>query len=387
MCKKISFILSLLLIMNIGLSPVTVLAEESMNLTCKSALLIEAGSGKVLYEKNSHEKLPPASVTKIMTMLLTMEALQSGKITLDDKVTISKNASDKKVEGTKLLLEFSEVRTVNELLLGIAIESANDACIAMGEHIAGSEEKFVELMNTRAQELGMLDTTFKNPHGLHVDGHVTSANDIGIMSRELLKHEKIFDYISQYMVTVHVGRNNDVQRDLVNKNKMVRFYDDVDGIKTGFTNEAGFCMSLTAKKDDLRLISVIMGSPANNTRNIEARKLIDYGFANYASRTILKAGETIGTTNIKQGDISTMDLVVEKDVKLLVNKSDTVEDLYKDIQLMDNLKAPIKKGDVIGQIIISSEGKELMRENIISSLDIKKANVLINMKKILQSMQ
>ena len=260
-----------------------VYAADDMNLNCKSALLMDYGTGKVIYEQNPHEKLAPASVTKVMTMLLTMEALDSGKIAFEDKVTISPQASSKNNKGTMLLLEAGEVRTVKELLYGIAVESANDACIAMAEHISGSEDEFVKLMNKRAKELGAMDTNFVNPNGLPANGHVTSAYDLALMSKELMKHDKISEFISKYMVTVYVGKNNNVKRELVNKNKMIRFYNDVDGIKTGWTEEAGYCISVTAKRGNLRLISVVMGAPKVEIRNKEARKLIDYGFANYSS--------------------------------------------------------------------------------------------------------
>ena len=267
MRRKIYSIILILAIMTINLL-VLVNSDNEISLNCKSALLMEASSGTIIYEMNSHEKLEPASVTKIMTMLLTMEALQSGRITLEDKVIISNKAS--KMTGTCLLLEEGEVRTVNDLLLGIAVESANDASVAIAEHIAGSEEEFVKMMNNKAKELGMSDTVFMNCHGLHDEGHVTSAHDIGIMSRELLKHEKIFDYISIYMTKVTVGKKNNVVRELANKNKMVRFYDDVDGIKTGYTEKAMYCISVTAKRNNMRLISVIMGAPSTGSRNNDA---------------------------------------------------------------------------------------------------------------------
>ena len=203
---------------------IPVYAADDMNLNCKSAVLMDFGTGRIIYEQNSRENLSPASVTKVMTMLLIIEALDSGKIAYEDKVTISDQASSKNSKGTMLLLEAGEVRTVKELMFGIAVESANDASIAMAEHISGSEEEFVKLMNRRAKELGATDSNFVNPNGLPASGHVTSAHDIAIISSELLKHTDIFEFISKYMVTVYVGKKNNIKREVVNKNKLVRFY-------------------------------------------------------------------------------------------------------------------------------------------------------------------
>ncbi len=354
---------------------------DNMDLNCKSAILIDASTGTIIVEKNAHESLPPASVTKVMTMLLIMEAIDSNKISLEDKVTISKEAASKKIEGTKLLLEAGEVRTVKDLLYGIAVESANDGCIAMGEHISGSEEQFVELMNKRAKELGMNDTTFKNPHGLHVDGHVTSAYDIGIMSRELIKHEKIFDFISKYMITVNVGKKNDVKRELVNKNKMVHFYKDIDGIKTGFTNEAMYCISLTSKRSDLRLISVIMGASTIDIRSKEARKLLDYGFANYKNINIAKAGETIREVNINKGDQMKINAVTASDCTILAPKGQDNGTLEKIVNLPKTLSAPISKGQKIGELILYRNGTEAGKYALYSDRDVIKSTFINNIRK------
>lgn len=356
-----------------------VYSSDDMNLNCKSALLMDYGTGKIIYEQNSHEKLAPASVTKVMTMLLTIEALDSGRIGYEDKVTISSQASSKNNKGTMLLLEEGEVRTVKELLYGIAVESANDACIAMAEHIAGSEEEFVGLMNKRAKELGANDTNFVNPNGLPAEGHVTSAHDIALMSKELLKHEKIFDFISKYMITIYVGKDNNVKRELVNKNKMVRFYNDVDGIKTGWTEDAGYCISVTARRGNMRLISVVMGAPKVDVRNREARKLIDYGFANFSSLVIAKKGDKIQDVRISKGSSMKVNAVIENEISVLLNKSEE-KNIKKTVELPEIVNAPVKKGDKLGEIVICINDKEVGRYNLVCDIDVSKSSFTNNLK-------
>jgi len=356
-----------------------VYASDNMNLDCKSALLMDYSTGKVIYEQNPHEKLAPASVTKIMTMLLLMEALDSGKISFEDKVTISPQASSKNNKGTMLLLEAGEVRTLKELFYGIAVESANDACIAVAEHISGSEEEFVKLMNKRAKELGAMDSNFVNPNGLPAEGHVTSAYDLALISKELLKHDKIFEFISKYMVTVYVGKKNDVKRELVNKNKMIRFYNDVDGIKTGWTEDAGYCVSITAKRGNLRLISVIMGAPKVEIRNKEARKLIDYGFANYNSFPVARKGDKLQEVKVSKGSVLTINAVTDRDISVLLSKGEE-KGIKKTIQLPEKINAPMKKGDKLGELIISINDSEVGRYDLVCDSDISKSSFLNNLK-------
>lgn len=376
--KMLSIFIVLMIIFNTAF---IAYADNSIDLDCKSALLMDAATGTIIYEMNPNVKLEPASVTKIMTMLLTMEALDSGKISLDDDVIISGNVS-KMVTGTRLMLEEGEVRTVEDLLYGIAVESANDASIAMGEHICGSEEEFVNLMNKKAKDLGMNDTKFLNSHGLHIEGHVTSANDIGIMSRELLKHPKIFDYISKYMVTVYVGKKNDVERELVNKNKMVRFFEDVDGIKTGFTDNAMYCISATAKRNNLRLISVIMGSPKTTVRNRDARKLLDFGFANYLNYSVGRKGDIVKKIKVNKGNLNYVEIVFEKDADLLLKKGEE-KDLKKVLILPKEILAPISQGEKLGEVVVKKQGKDIGHFNLVSNSDIQKASFINNIKKSL----
>lgn len=376
----ICVILSVCLLMG----SVTFINADEVNLNGKSAILIDAATGEVILEKSSHEKLPPASVTKVMTMLLIMEALDSGKISLQDKVTISKSAESKSTEGTRLLIEAGEVRTVDELLTGIAVESANDACIAMAEYISGSEEEFVKLMNKRAQELGMNDTTFKNCNGLHIDGHETSAYDIALMSRELIKHQKIFNYVSKYMVDVYIGKNNDVKRSLTNKNKLVRFYQGfIDGLKTGYTRQAMYCISVTAKKNNLRLITVVMGAPDVTNRTKDVLTLLNYGYANYSNYSIAKSGDIIAEAPVSKGDRNYIKIISKDDISLLTKKGDD-KNITKEIVIDEKLVAPIEKNQQVGEMVIFKDGKEVKRYPLVSDTAVGKSSFIVNLRKSLE---
>ncbi|MDP4087738.1 MAG: D-alanyl-D-alanine carboxypeptidase family protein, partial [Bacillota bacterium] len=284
----------------LNVSSIEVKAEgEAINVEAKSALLVEPSNGKILYEKNSHEKFAPASVTKIMTMLLAMKAVDNGKIKLSDKVTVSENA--KKMGGSTMLLDTGEIRTVEELLKGIAIASGNDAAVAIAEYLGGSEESFVKMMNEMAQSIGMKDTTFKNCTGLSAPGHMTSAYDIYLMSRELLKHPTILKYSGTYMETISEGRKDPIG--LVNHNKLVRFFKGCDGLKTGFTEEARYCISATAVRDGVRMLAVIMGAPTFKVRNRDASMLLNYGFSKFESKKIVSKDADIERIDLnKRGD-------------------------------------------------------------------------------------
>ncbi|MDU4133976.1 MAG: D-alanyl-D-alanine carboxypeptidase family protein, partial [Clostridium perfringens] len=252
-------------------SSVPVKAEEAIEVEARSALLMEASTGKIIYEKNANEKFAPASVTKIMTMLLAMEKVDRGEIKLSDQITVSETA--KKMGGSTMLLDVGEVRTVEEIIKGIGIASGNDAAVAMAEYLGGSESGFVEMMNKRAKELGMKNTTFKNCTGLPIEGHLSTAYDISIMSRELLKHPTILKYTGTYMETISEGRKSPIE--LVNHNKLVRFFKGCDGLKTGFTNDAKYCISATATRDGVRMLSVIMGAQTFKIRNRDASMLMN----------------------------------------------------------------------------------------------------------------
>jgi len=288
---------------------------------CRSALLIEPTSGKILYEKNSNEKFAPASVTKIMTMLLAMEKVDSGQISLFDTITISENA--KAMGGSTMLLDTGEVRTVEEILKGIAICSGNDAAVAMAEYIGGSEQNFVNMMNERARELGMSNTTFMNSHGLPASGHLSTANDISLMSRELLKHPQILKYTGIYMETLAEGRKTPVE--MVNHNKLVRFFPGCDGLKTGFTDEAKYCISATAQKDGVRMLSIIVGAPTWQIRNRDASMLLNFGFSQFINKQIVAKDEEIEQVPLNKNGDKFFILKAQDDFYCTIHKSDNAE--------------------------------------------------------------
>lgn len=347
---------------------------NAITVEANSALLMEPNSGKVLFEKNIHDKYAPASVTKIMTMLLAMEAIDSGKIKLTDTITVSENA--KKMGGSSMILETGELRTVEEILKGIAIASGNDAAVAMGEYIGGSEENFVVMMNKRCEELGMKNTTFKNCTGLSADGHLSSAYDISLMSRELLKHPTILKYSSIYMETISEGRKTPIE--LVNHNKLVRFFKGCDGLKTGFTSEAKYCISATATRDGVRMLSVIMGAPTFKVRNRDASMLMNYGFSKFESKVIVKKDDEIDKVSFdKRGDKFLMAKSCDE-VRVVVEKGGNVE-ATKKIILNDNLKE-IKQGQIIGKCEFYNGDTLIGTVNVYSDRDIKGKNLINNIK-------
>lgn len=329
----------------------TASAAESLNIQAKSCVLVDAGSGTVLYEENSHEKLPPASVTKIMTMLLICEAVDAGKVTLDDTVTVSEYAAG--MGGSQMYMEPGEQHTLNELLTGISMVSANDACVAAAEYISGSVPIFVEQMNKKARELGMEDTNFVNTNGLPVAGHVTSAYDIGVMASALLSHDMILPYLSNLSAQITVGKNQDHQKalEMVNTNKLLRSYSGAIGIKTGFTQDAGYCLAGSAEREGLRLISVVLGCESSKIRFAEAARLLDYGFANYESVEIASKGQILGCATVEKGMQSYVELRSDQDIRLLVPKGHGQEVSYE-IQPADNLTAPVKEGQEAGTLTV-----------------------------------
>ena len=330
-----------LLVLTLFLQPLCASAE-TIEFTAKSAILMEACTGEVLYELNADDPLPPASVTKIMTILLVMEAIDNGKILLTDKVSISANAAN--MGGSQVYLEVGEQMTVDELLKCVVVASANDAATALAEYCSGSEEAFVTKMNKRALELGMINTHFENTNGLDdtTENHVTSARDIAIMSKELLKHEKIFDYTTIWMDTIRNGSFG-----LTNTNRLIRYYKGATGLKTGSTSKAGFCISASAKRNGLHLISVVMGSNTRDDRNQTAITLLDYGFANftfYENDPEEITLQVLGSTK-KQITVSCAD-----PFRKLIAK-DKKEKVSFIIELPEYLTSPIQKGDTIGKVI------------------------------------
>ena len=372
---KFSAILALIIFLTGG---VNVFADtnENIEVEARSAILMEVSTGKIIYEKNSNEKFAPASVTKVMTMLLTMEHIDSGKIKFDDKVTVSENA--KKMGGSSMLLDTGEVRTVEDLIKGIGIASGNDAAVAMAEYLGGSESNFVDMMNDRAKVLGMVNTTFKNCTGLPVDGHISTAYDISIMSRELLKHPDILKYTSTYMETISEGRKTPIE--LVNHNKLVRFFQGCDGLKTGFTNEAKYCISATAVKDGVRVLSVIMGAPTYKIRNRDASMLMNYGFSKFESKKLCEKDSDIKQIPMnKKGDKF---IIAKAKENLVVTCPKGDGDKIESKIVLDESKTKFKEGENVGFCEYYLDGELIGVVELYSDRDMKKGNIIDNIKGI-----
>ncbi len=343
--------------------------KVDLNLDSEAAILIDEDSGTILYTKNEHEKLRPASVTKVMTLLLTMEALDNGDITLEDKVPCSERAS--KMGGSQIWLAENEKLTVNEMIKAICVVSANDCSVAMAEFIGGSEEAFVEKMNARAKELGMNDTTFKNCHGIDEDGHLTSAYDIAIMSRELSKnHPQIHEYTKIWMDTLRDGKS-----ELVNTNKLVRFYSGCTGLKTGSTSLALFNLSATATRNDLNLIAVVMRGPTSQKRFDDAKKLLDYGFANYAKYKIITQGQIIENIPIEKAKQETLEVIAENDINIFCAKGND-KNIQTEIIYDTNIKAPIEYRTKVGTIKCYLNDEQVGETNLLSNQTIKRKSIL-----------
>jgi len=371
--KKFYFIVSVLIIFSC-FNVFVVNADESENqnqgitviypelgIKAESAILIEADTGIVLYEQNADEALPPASVTKIMSLLLIMEGLDDGRISLDDKVSVSEYAGS--MGGSQIFLEPGEEMPLNDMLKAIVVSSANDATVAVVEHLMGSIDAFVVKMNERAKELGMENTVFKNTTGLDEDGHVISARDISIMSRELIKHKKIFDYTTIWMDTVRNGEFG-----LSNTNKLIRFYSGANGLKTGSTSIAKYCLSASAERNDMQLIAVIMAAPTSDERFAGAKKLLDYGFATYSVYKIPQ--EIFEPVKVTGGVNMTVNATHETE-SFLINKGKE-KNIEKQIQLSESVAAPIEKGDKIGIINYMIDGKTVKSINITAAESIKR---------------
>lgn len=345
------------------LTPLSAFSEARIETEAKSVILMEAESGRVLYEQNADEPLPPASVTKIMTLLLVMEAVKEGRISLEDEVSVSERAAS--MGGSQVYLKVGEQMTVEEMVKCVVVSSANDAAAALAEHTAGSLEEFVEKMNQRAAQLQMTSTHFENVNGLDdtTENHVTSARDIALMSRELLKHEKILEYTCIWMDTVRNGAFG-----LTNTNRLIRFYKGANGLKTGYTSRAKFCISATAKREGMQLIAVVMASPTSNERNATAVKLLDYGFANYelfneeaSDLTPLKV--TAGKQELLPLGYQAPTFLLQKGEKSRVKE---------EIVLPEKISAPVNKGQVVGTVKWMLDGKEIGRADICAAEEVKR---------------
>lgn len=362
----------------------TVYADETnkLDINGKSAILIEQSTGKILLEKNAHEKLAPASITKVMTLILIFEAIESGKISLDDMVTVSEHASG--MGGSQVYLAVGEQQTVRDLVKCICISSANDAAVAMAEFVSGSEDLFVEAMNNRAKSLGMNDTTFLNACGLDVKGHLMSAYDIAIMSKELItKYPQIFEYTTIWQDNIiHKTNRGEEEFGLTNTNRLLKWYSYANGLKTGSTSGALYCMSGTAKKDGMQLVGVIMAAPDFKTRFLEVIKMFEFGFSNYSIIQGKTGGEEVGSVQVYKGKKNYVNALVKDTVNILVNK-DSKEITDTKVNLIEIVKAPINKNDKLGELIYYSNGKEIAKVELVAAENINKADFKVMFNKIL----
>ncbi|KON69956.1 D-alanyl-D-alanine carboxypeptidase [Peribacillus butanolivorans] len=336
----------------------------------KSAILIERDTGTVLYDKNADDRLSPASMTKIMTMLLIMEAIDKGELTMKEKIRTSEYAAS--MGGSQIFLEPGEEMTTEQMLKGISIGSANDASVAMAERIAGSEEEFVKKMNKKAKDLGLKNTKFQNVTGLPVKDHYSSAYDMSIMAKELLKYDTITRFTGTY--EDYLRENTEKKFWLVNTNRLVKFYPGVDGLKTGFTNEAKYCLTATAKKGNMRVIAVVFGAASPKERNAQVTKMLDYAFSQYITYPIYKRGEMLGESKVSKGHKKMVIGVTSEPISVLTTKNGTAKDFTKKITLNKDLNAPIKKGDQIGTLELKKNGKVYVESPIVAKETVEKAS-------------
>lgn len=356
--KKILFMLILLI-------PFNVFALET---SAKSSVLIDSSTGTIISEEESHKRLPPASMTKMMTLLIVMENIEKGNIKLDDLVPISENAAS--MGGSQVYLAAGESMKLDTLIKAICIASANDATYAVAEYVAGTSDAFVKLMNEKASALGLKDTNFENVHGLDSQNHYSSAYDMASIARELLKHDKILEYSSIY--EDYIAHTNGTNTWIVNTNKLLNYYDGLDGLKTGYTSNSGYCITATAKRNNLRLISVVMGEENNKIRNQDTISLLNYGFSNFKLETIKKKEEVLGKIKINFGNIEYADLKLKEDAVDLVNILEQNKYNYKIVK--NKVNAPIKVGDTVGSLIIYANDIKVKEVDLTIDKDIKKAN-------------
>lgn len=351
-------------------------AEELVG-SAKSAILIEASTGEVLYEKNADEALAPASMTKIMTLLLTMEAIEKGNIGLEDKVSVSERAAS--MGGSQVFLEAGSEYTLDEIIKAVCIASGNDAAVVLAEAIGGSVENFVSMMNKRSKELGLTSTNFVNVYGLDADGHLSSARDMAIMGRELIRHELILQYSSIY--EEYLQKKDGSTLWMVNTNKLVRFYQGVDGLKTGFTGKAGYCLTATGKWKGMRLISVVMGEPSQDERTKDTVALLNFGKSAYKINTVLEKGAILGSVEVEQGEKLSENIVLEEDGTDLVKTSDKQPEYKYEIKL-DKVKAPIEKGTKVGILELYADGEKVKELPISIKESVQKCKFWTSIKRV-----
>ncbi|MDY0408362.1 D-alanyl-D-alanine carboxypeptidase family protein [Virgibacillus soli] len=391
MKKKLALYL-LVIGLILSTTSIHVLAEESSSNNrndspelakdVKSAILIERDTGKILFEKEAHEQLPPASMVKIMTLLLVMEEIDKGNLKKDELISISENAAN--MGGSQIFLEAGEEMTVDDLLKGIAIASGNDASVALAERVAGSEEAFVKKMNEKVQALQLKNTKFQNASGLPAKEQYSTAYDMARIAKELLKYEDITNYTSIYEDYLRKGKENEFW--LVNTNKLVRFYKGVDGLKTGYTNEAGYCLTSTAKKQDMRVISVVMGADTIKKRNATTSSMLDYAFNHFETKKLFDKGQIVTSIEMLKAENEKIDVVTSQSISTISQKGEDVGKIKTTVHLDQNFTLPLKKGDIVGELVISSGNKELSKTPLIVKEDVKEASYYTLFKRSLRKL-
>lgn len=342
--------------------PINIYAEDNFLKNAKSGMLIEASTGEVLYEKNKDDRVAVASMTKMVAQIIILENIEKGTLSWDEIIKVSKNAAD--MGGSQIWLQYGEEMSVRDLMKGISMASANDATVALAERIAGTEEAFVKQMNDKVKELGLKNTNFVNPTGLDEENHYSSAYDMAIIAKELLRHEQILEFSSVYEDYIRVNTPNKFW--VVNTNKLIRFYDGADGLKTGFTDDAGYCMAVTAKRDGMRLIAVVLGEETGSVRNEETSELLDYGFNMYKVDIVKNKNDIITEVNIEKGTKDKINAVVEEDLLVLKKKSEISKQYDIEIKL-NEIKLPINEGDVVGKVLVKDGNKVIKQSNLIAS--------------------
>lgn len=364
--KKICLFFLLLVI------PLSIKAEEiGIAENAKSAILIEYSTGEILYSKNPHQKLAPASMTKIMSLILIMENIEKGKLNWNDTIVVSKSAAS--MGGSQIFLEQNELMSVEDLIKGICIASANDATVALAERIAGTETAFVKLMNEKAKSLGLKNTNFINSTGLDAENHYSTAHDMSVMARELIRHNKILEFSSIYEDYLRKNTSNSFW--LVNTNKLVKFYSYIDGLKTGYTKDAGYCLTSTGKKNGMRLITVVMGEANTDNRTKDTISMMDYGFNLYSLKTLVKKSEVLGEIKINLGDEENAKIISTKDITVLNNNQKDEKNITYNI-VTNKVTAPIKEGDIVGKINVYESNSYKYSVDITIDKTIKKANII-----------
>lgn len=361
----------LLLVIILSINKVYANNDDNLIKGARSGVLMEASSGKIVFEKNKDEKVAIASMTKMVAQIIILENIENGNLSWDETVTASSNASG--MGGSQIYLQTGEKMTVRDLLKGITMASANDATVAMAERISGTESQFVKLMNQKVKDLGLKNTVFKNSTGLDEDGHYSTAYDMAVIAKELLKHEDILKFSSVYEDYLRVNTPNKFW--LVNTNKLVRFYDGADGLKTGFTDNAKYCMAVTAKRNNMRLIAIVLGEETGKVRNQETMELLDYGFNLYKVDLIKSKNDVVGYINIDKADKTNVKVYPINDITILGKKSDVSLNYKVDLELED-LKLPINKDSVVGKILVKSGNKTVMKVDAVIKDDLKKLSFI-----------